>query len=239
MSPHSCRLSCVFVAGGVREGGDVGLLVSPRATWPRVSGGGVGESKDPDDFDESDLDEDEVILLLSNELPDAPEGRGVGLDEGGGVGLGTGLGMDLGEGGGVVLVRGLEVRHAQPHAGGACEAENVGTSGRGPMKNGDEQRPLEQRRRSCGECARGGRGPGGGPWRCWLTSAVPVDRGARLGTATGSSWGFEARGSARMATNKARTVPAPASCEWSVNCQNIEFSVLRLTRCACLDLEST
>ena len=47
--------------GGVREGGDVGLLVSPRATWPRVPGGGVGESKDPEDFDfdldESDFDE--------------------------------------------------------------------------------------------------------------------------------------------------------------------------------------
>ena len=122
--------------GGVREGGDVGLLVSPRATWPRFQGGGVGESKDPDDFDfdESDLDKDEVIFLLSNELPDAPEGRGVGLDEGGGVGLGTALGMGIGEGGGVVLARGFEDRHAQPHAGGACEAEDVGASGRGPMK---------------------------------------------------------------------------------------------------------
>ena len=124
--------------GGVREGGDVGLLVSPWATWPRVSGGCVGESKDPDDFDfdfdESDFDEDEMIVLLSNELPDAPEGRGVGLDEGGGVGLGTALGMGIGEGGGVVLARGFEDRHAQPHAGGACEAEDVGASGRGPMK---------------------------------------------------------------------------------------------------------
>ena len=122
--------------GGVREGGDVGLLVSPRATWPRVPGGGVGESKDPDDFDfdESDFDEDEVILLLSSEVPDAPEGRGVGLDEGGGVGLGTALGMGIGEGGDVVLARGFEDRHAPPHAGGACEAEDVGASGRGPMK---------------------------------------------------------------------------------------------------------
>ena len=75
-----------------------------------------------------------MILLLSSEVPDAPEGRGVGLDEGGGVGLGTALGMGIGEGGGVVLARGFEDRHAQPHAGGACEAEDVGASGRGPMK---------------------------------------------------------------------------------------------------------
>ena len=33
--------------GGVREGGDVGLLVSPRATWPRFQGGGVGSPKTP------------------------------------------------------------------------------------------------------------------------------------------------------------------------------------------------
>ena len=37
---------------------------------------------------------------------------------------------------------------------------------------------------------------------CWLPSIVPVDIGACSGTATGSSWGVEARESARMATHR-------------------------------------